>query len=62
MKKILIGLLVAVFLVAGIVTALMQTKTETAEARSEATWGQIKACFRGDCVPSVCPENCKDEG
>ena len=61
MNKLLIGFLIAVFVIAGLVTVLLQTKTETAEA-VEATWGQIKACFRGDCVPSVCPENCKDEG
>jgi hypothetical protein len=25
----------------------------------DCTWGEIKACFAGECVENCCPENCK---
>lgn len=62
MKKLIVGLLVAILIVGGIGVFIIMTKAP-AQARPleysiNCSWGEIKDCYGGGCN-ACCPENCK---
>ncbi len=41
--------------------AICYMRPNTERVLRGCTWGQIKLCFAGKCIPSCCPENCPDK-
>jgi len=61
MRKFFYGLLVALFIFAGLAAVALQTDKPARAQSIPATWSELKLCWAGYCVPHVCPANCKDE-
>lgn len=66
MKKFLLGLLIAVVIASGVAAYVITASQPAAAQHQQAeqqgvncSWGQIKLCFAGHCVPGCCDENCK---